>query len=205
MIKNVIFDFGGVLYDINFALTFDAFKHLGIPDFEQLFSQFNADPLFEDLETGRIRPAAFYEKIRELTSQDFSNDQIKEAWNALLIGYRKPSLDFLVSLQNNYKLFLLSNTNQIHYEHFAPQLKAQTQYHNLESFFSHAYYSHEMGRRKPDTDTFEYVLRDAGIQAEETLFIDDSYTNLPNAERLGMKTHLLQPGEKVEQLDYSTF
>ncbi len=205
MKKNIIFDFGGVLYNIDFRLTFEAFEKLGITNFEQMFSQFEANTLFQDLETGRIRPAAFYEKIKNIAPQPLSNEQVKDAWNALLLGYRTTSLDFLISLKEKYNLFLLSNTNQIHYDHFAPQLQEQTKYTTLESFFTKAYYSHEVGMRKPNKEVFEFVLNNGELRAEETLFIDDSFTNFPEAENLGIKTHLLKPGQYIEQLDYDSF
>lgn len=205
MIKNIIFDFGGVIYNLDFKLTFNAFEKLGFSDFENMFSQFNADALFQELETGLITPGVFYERIKQVAAQPVTDEQIKNAWNALLLGYRKPSLDFLTALGEQYNLFLLSNTNQIHYEHFAPQLKEQTKYSSLESFFDKAYYSHKIGMRKPDKSTFGFVLNDAGISAADTLFIDDSYTNLPNAESMGIKTHLLQPGELIEHLDYTRY
>ncbi|ULT44430.1 HAD-IA family hydrolase [Niabella defluvii] len=100
---------------------------------------------------------------------------------------------------------MLSNTNQIHYDYFTAQFLAQTPYLSLESFFTKAYYSQNIGLRKPDIEVFEYILKDAGIKAEETLFIDDSYTNFPNAEKLGMKIYLLKPGMLIEDIDYKSF
>lgn len=205
MIKNIIFDFGGVLYNISFKNTFDAFEKLGFDNFEEMFSQHKANLLFQNLETGKITPEAFYNKIKEIAPQPVTNEQIKDAWNAMLINFRMPSLDFLVSLKKEYNLLLLSNTNQIHYDHFSAQLQRQTPYHSLNDFFTKAYYSHVIGLRKPDTEVFEFILNDAVIKAEETLFVDDSFSNFPNAEILGMKTHLLNPGGQIEDIDYKKY
>ncbi|WP_018627019.1 HAD family hydrolase [Niabella aurantiaca] len=201
MIKNVIFDFGGVLLNLDFKRSFAAFEALGFADFEDRFSQYVAAPIFQDLEKGLIAAPAFYEGLRSLLQQPVPDVQLEQAWNAMLLDYRKPSLDFLIPLANRYNLFLLSNTNRIHYEHFSKTLKEQTAYPSLESFFKKAYYSHEINRRKPDADTYAFVLEDAGIEAGETLFIDDSITNLPTAQGLGIQTHLLLPEERIEFLE----
>ncbi|MCH5599736.1 HAD family hydrolase [Niabella ginsengisoli] len=205
MIKNILFDFGGVFYNLDFKKTFEAFEKMGFSDFENMFSQYNADSLFQDLETGKITPAAFYTRIKEIAPKDVTDEQIRDAWNALLLGFRESSLDYLLELKKEYNLYLLSNTNQIHYEYFANQLSEQTKHKLLESFFIKAYYSQNVGLRKPDIEVFEFILKDAGIKPEETLFVDDSYTNFPNAEKLGMKIHLLKPDELIENIDYKSF
>lgn len=205
MIKNILFDFGGVIYDIDFSKTSEAFKKLGFTNFDDSFSQYQADALFQQLETGAISPEEFYTKIQSLLPNPATNEQIRNAWNALLLGYRQTSLAYLAELKKEYNLFLLSNTNQIHYDYFAAQLLEQTDYPSLDSFFTKAYYSQNIGLRKPATEVFEYILQDAGIKADETLFIDDSYTNFPNAEKLGMKIYLLKPGMLIENIDYNSF
>lgn len=202
MLKNIIFDFGGVLYNIDFKRTASAFEKLGCNNFEALYSQHHADPFFIDFEKGLITPDNFYSALKELTSVDLSNDDIRMAWNALLINYRKKSLDFLIQLSQQYNLFLLSNTNQIHYDYFSAQLKKETPYPSLESFFKKAYFSHEIHLRKPDFNSYEFVLTDAGINAAETLFIDDTESNIPNAQSLGIKTHLLKKEERIEHLAF---
>lgn len=201
MIKNVIFDFGGVLLNLDFNRTFRAFEELGFNDFEQKFSQYSADPLFRKIEKGIISPVEFYDGLRVLLKKNIGDNDLEFAWNAMLLDYRKPSLDFLIPLAKRYRLFLLSNTNKIHYDHFSKTLQEETGYLSLESFFTKTWLSHEIHLRKPDKETYEFVLNDAGIIANETLFIDDSYTNLPAAKELGIQTHLLLPEERVEYLE----
>ena len=205
MIKNILFDFGGVLYDIDFTKAFAAFEKLGFTDFENMYSQHDADTLFQDLETGKITPDAFYNRIKAMAPKPVTDEQIKEAWNALLLGFREESLNYLVELKDKYNLYLLSNTNKIHFDHFDNQLREQTKYQSLSSFFTKAYYSQDAGFRKPNMEVFEYIVKDAGINPEETLFIDDSYSNFPNAEKIGMKIHLLQPGERIENVDLEKY
>lgn len=205
MVKNIIYDFGGVLFNIDFKKTFEAFKKLGYKDFEEMYSQHSADPLFQDLETGKINDKEFYNQLSTILPHPSTNEQLKDAWNALLINYRKKSLDFLNTLKSDYNLYLLSNTNAIHYAHFSQMLTEETAYKKLEDFFTKAWFSHEIHRRKPDVETYEFVLNDGGLHASETLFIDDTFSNLPPAEQVGIKTHLLKAGEKIEDLDYSGF
>lgn len=204
MIKNIVFDFGGVLFNIDFNRSFEAFKKLGYKHFEEKYSQHEADPLFQKLEKGQISAGDFYTGLNSMLPHPADNEKLKTAWNALLINYRKESLDFLPTLATDYNLFLLSNTNEIHYEAFSKKLVEQTGYSSLESFFIKAWYSHKINMRKPDIEIFEFILKDAGIKAEETLFIDDSYSNLPNAEKVGIKTYLLKPGQKIQDIDYSS-
>lgn len=205
MIKNIIYDFGGVLLNLDFKRSFDAFEKLGYSDFDQMFAQHNADDLFQKLETGKISNEDFYTQLAAIAPQPVTHVQLKDAWNAMLVNYRINSLKFLITLKNNYNLFLLSNTNAIHYDHFSQMLRGETGYQKLENFFSKAWFSHEIKRRKPDVATFEFVLNDAGLEAAETLFIDDSHSNLPNAESIDIKTHLLKPAERIEDLNYSGY
>ncbi len=205
MIKNILFDFGGVLYNIDFAKTITAFEQRGFSSFENMFSQHKANAFFQNLETGKITPDEFYKTIQAVAPKATTTEQIQNAWNALLLGYRTESLRFLITLKQHYNLFLLSNTNQIHYDYFTHQLQQKTPYNSLDSFFTKAYYSHKIGLRKPDTAVFEYVTNDAGILANETLFIDDTHSNFPNAEKLGMKTHLLLSDETIETLQYNNY
>ncbi|MFT3902583.1 MAG: HAD family phosphatase [Niabella sp.] len=200
MIRNIILDFGGVLFNIDYHKTTDAFVALGFTDFNEMFTQHNADELFQSLETGSISTPDFYKRLQMILEFPVEEYELESAWNAMLLGYRKESLDFLKSLSEKYNLYLLSNTNEIHYNRFSKMLPEQTPYQSLESFFTKAWFSHRIHLRKPDRQTFEFVLNDGGLKPEETLFIDDSYSNLGTPEALGIHTHLLLPEERIETL-----
>lgn len=197
-IKNIIFDLGGVLLDIDYQRTIDAFKKLGIENFEEMFSQFKADELFEKLETGDITEADFYSAIKSRTNAKISNAEIEIAWNALLMDFRTESLQFLEKLSKSYKLYLLSNTNSIHLKCFKQLFVEQTRKPLLDEYFIKAWYSNEVGLRKPHASIFQFVLDDENLVAEETLFIDDTLMNIEGALKLGFKTHHLLPTEKIE-------
>jgi FMN phosphatase YigB (HAD superfamily) len=199
-IKNIVFDLGGVLLNIDYHRTSRAFQQLGFKNFEQLYSQFQANELFENLETGKISEDFFYGEIQKYATEEIQQKDIYLAWNAMLLDFRISSLDFLDSIKDKYRLFLLSNTNIIHLTAFKEILKKETGKPSLDAYFIKSYYSHEIKLRKPYKDIYEFILKDGNMIAEETLFIDDSYNNIEAAKELGIKTHLLLPGERIEEL-----
>lgn len=200
-IKNIIFDLGGVLLNIDYHATSKAFHDLGASDFDALFTQFTANHLFESLETGEIEPGQFYSAVSEHCRPGTTENEIREAWNAMLLDFRKPSIDALGKLGAKYNIYLLSNTNAIHLEAFGRSFTEETGQPSIDNYFIRTYYSHLIGRRKPYVETYQYVLGDAGLIAEETLFIDDSLNNIEGAREAGLKVHHLLPGQYIEQLD----
>ena len=200
-IKNIIFDLGGVLLNVDYHKTADAFRRLGVHQFDDLYSQAAANPLFEDLETGNIQDDEFYQIISQYCTPNTSRDALMAAWNEILLDFRKGSLEYLRKLSKKYTLFLFSNTNSIHLVAFNKILAKETGEPSLDNYFTKSYYSHVIGKRKPYPETFEWILKDANINADETLFIDDSIKNIEGAKMAGIQTHLLLPNEKVEDLN----
>lgn len=195
--KNLIFDLGNVLYDIDFVKMYNAFDALGIPNFENHFTLNKSDQIFFDLEKGLINENQFCEGFNNLYSLNLTKDQIIGAWNALLIGYRKESIEWIKANNGKYATFLYSNTNQIHYDHFIPQFEREIG-GNFENLFKTPYYSHKMGQRKPDPASFQFILDKEGLVAQETLFIDDNEPNVIAAASIGLQVLYLQPGMRVE-------
>jgi putative hydrolase of the HAD superfamily len=199
-IKNIIFDLGGVLLDIDYLKTAKAFSDLGVQDFGTLYSQANANHLFEALETGTISEDDFYKSLQGYCRPATSREQMQEAWNAILLDFRVESLAVLEQLKTRYTIFLLSNTNSIHLTAFNQILLKQTGKSSLDGYFIKSYYSHLINKRKPYVATYDWVLQDAQIVAEETLFIDDSINNIQGAMEAGIQTHCLLPHETIQQL-----
>ena len=197
-IKNIVFDLGGVLLDIDYNLTSQGFEKLGYSDFKKMYSQYAADELFENLETGKIKNDDFFIKMKSIKS-DITTEQIIYAWNAMLLDFRCNSFNFIEQLSGKYTIFLLSNTNAIHHAAFSKLFESKYN-RSMDSYFTKAYYSHQIGLRKPNDNIFDFVLEDASIKAHETLFIDDSYNNIETAKSLKWETHLLQKGEMIEQV-----
>lgn len=198
--KNILFDFGGVLFNIDFQLTIKAFKELGFEDFDNMFSQYKINNFFADFEKGLITDEAFYDILIKESSVSVNKEDIKNAWNKMLLSYRMESMEYLKILQEKYSLFLLSNTNSIHYNDFMASLNNIKEANPLNSYFTKAWYSHEIGYRKPDFNCYEFILEDAGIVAAETLFIDDTAVNLEAAKKLGFQTHLMLATDRIENL-----
>jgi len=199
-IKNIIFDLGGVLLDIDYYKTSNAFKVLGVHQFDELYSQATANHLFEALETGEISEEDFYQSIQGYCSPHTTMPQMQGAWNAILLDFRKESLNVLERLKEKYNLFLLSNTNSIHLAAFNQILLKQTGKTSLDEYFTKSYYSHVIRMRKPYPATYQWVLKDGNMIAAETLFIDDSVINIKGADEVGIRTHLLLPTERIEDL-----
>ena len=199
-IKNLLFDLGGVLLNIDYHKTADAFKKLGVTKFDELYSQAGANDLFEALETGKITEADFYATLQQYCNPNTSKEQIEAAWNSMLLNFRIKSLDWLKSLKGQYDIFLLSNTNSIHLKAFNKIFKEEVNQLSLDDYFIKAYYSHNIQMRKPYTETYHFVLNDAGLKAEETLFIDDSINNIEGAKLAGLQVHHLSDGSKIENM-----
>lgn len=195
--KNLIFDLGNVLYDIDFTKMYAAFDELGIPNFENHFTLNKSDQIFFDLELGLISQQQFCEGFNALYNLDLQKQQIITAWNSLLIGYRKESIEWVKNHNGKYATFLYSNTNQIHYDYFIPQFEQQMG-GNFENLFKTPYFSHKMGQRKPDPASFLHILEKEGLIAEETIFIDDNEPNVKAAASVGLQVLYLQPGMTVE-------
>jgi FMN phosphatase YigB (HAD superfamily) len=121
-------------------------------------------------------------------------------YSRVCISSRKSSLDFLESIKGKYRLFLLSNTNIIHFTAFKEILQKEAGKASLDEYFIKSYYSHEIKLRKPYKDIYEFILKDGDMKAEETLFIDDTIDNIEAAKKIGIQIHLLLPGERIEKL-----
>ena len=197
ILKNIIFDFGGVIINIDYRLTARAFEKLGVDNFENLFSQKAQSHLFDKLETGKIAPPDFRNELRDIINLNLSDEQIDAAWNAMLLDYPKHRLDFLRNIQQHYRTFLLSNTNQIHKDCYYRSLHNEHSFNNLDVLFEKLYFSHEVGLRKPDPAIYKLVLDQNRLKPEETLFIDDSLQNLATPQSLGIQVYHLTNGEDI--------
>lgn len=193
-IKHIIFDLGGVILNIDYKRTEQAFTALGVKDFSSLYSQFNANPLFEDLETGRVESDAFVTAMLPYLPEGTTPEAITGAWNAMLLDFPLARLQLLQQLRQHYSLYLLSNTNAIHLAAFNAILEKSRGIPSLDEFFDKSYYSHQIGYRKPEKEAYQVILDENNLQPAETLFIDDTLPNVEAARELGIQTiHLQAP------------
>lgn len=195
-IKNIIFDFGGVILNIDYTLTERAFAGLGLTDFHKIYSQATQKDLFDRLETGKISPAAFRAEIRKYIGEA-TDAQIDKAWNAMLLDLPAERVALLDRLRATHRIFLLSNTNEIHYKAFTAYMKETFKRDIFSEVFEKAYVSHKIKMRKPDAEVFEFVLRENGLNKDETLFIDDSIQHIEGAKKVGLNALFLEKGKTI--------
>jgi glucose-1-phosphatase len=204
-IKNIIFDYGNVIFLIDFKRTQHTFTELGIENVERFFGHTGHDPLFDAFEQGFISAAEFRDGIRRITKRpELTDIQIDQAWNTLLIGVPPVNHHILLKAKEKYRTFLLSNTNEIHYKWIINYLQNEYHLQSNEGLFEKDYYSHLMKMRKPDAQIFEYIMRENNLRADETLFIDDSPQHIEGAKKLELQTHLLSAPETLEDFMYSS-
>ncbi len=189
--KNIIFDLGGVIINIDLPLTMTAFEELGIKDVPKLFSTTLQQQLFDFQEKGTITSAQFRDEIRKFSTVHLLDSQIDEAWNALLLDLPKARLELLEKVKRSHRTFLLSNTNEIHIQTIQHYLNKEYGISDLSSFFEKTYLSYQLGMRKPDAELFKLVLDENKLNPSETLFIDDTKQHILAAEKLGIQTYWL--------------
>ena len=201
-IKNIIFDLGGVILDIDLLKGVSAMKQLGITDFESASKKFHQTNTFLNFEKGLISEQEFLEKLKEENKVEFNKQNFIAAWNNIIVGFRREPIELIDKLNKScrFKTFLLSNTNSLHKDFYTGILREQYSINGLEDLFEKVYFSHEINMRKPDAEIYHYVLKDGKMEPEETLFIDDSQANIETAEALGLETFHLVEGTSVNDL-----
>lgn len=186
IIKNIIFDLGGVLLNIDQHATINAFKELGVNNFDEFFTFAKQSHLFDRLDKGEISPEDFRDEIRRISGRDLDDKDIDAAWNAMLHDLPRERITLLEMAREHYRTFLLSNTNAIHYPTYTRYMKDTYGYSSLSKLFERDYLSHEVGMRKPDPGIFNFVLEENNLNPRETLFIDDTERHVEGARKTGI-------------------
>lgn len=187
MIKNIIFDWGGVLIHLDKERCTEAFRKLGIEVGDELTNPYGQRTDLMGFEKGEMTIAEFHDTVRRIYASELTDAQIDEAWNALLLDIPTYKLDTLLGLKQHYRLFLLSNTNAVHWEEGRKRFNYQG-YH-AEDYFDMIFLSHEIHELKPSAEAFSKVVQLADIKPEETLFIDDLKASCLSAGALGFQTY----------------
>ena len=196
-IKNLIFDLGGVIIGIDYFSTINKFKELGIENFDSLYGQFKQTNLFDLYEKGLIAPAQFRESIQQIGGIQIENDLFDNAWNAMILEMPSKNPQLLQNLKLHFNTYLLSNTNEIHLEHFFKYVDNEHDIKDFDQFFHKTYYSCRMSMRKPDVEIFQKIIDENHLIPEETLFIDDTFINLEGALQTNIQAYHLQAGEQI--------
>lgn len=198
MIDTILFDLGGVLIDVDYHRTADAFNALGFDGFEAIYSKAQQDHLFDGFEIGALSPSEFRARIRSLHGNGITDEQVDHCWNAMLGRIPQERIDLVHRLKERYRVLLLSNTNAIHVPAFERIIAEDNGIADFKALFDGAYYSCEMGLRKPDVAAFHHVLSRHAAEPARTLFIDDSIQHVVGAREAGLSAeHLDLTGEDV--------
>jgi glucose-1-phosphatase len=201
MIKNVIFDFGGVFFEIDYHAPVREFKKLGFENFEEIYSQAAQSDLFDLAETGKISNEDFYKKIESYCPAGTTRQQVIDAWNSILLFIDESKVDIAREVKlKGYPTFLLSNTNAIHVAEFERMIDEKMGLPNFKSCFDKVYYSNEIGIKKPYPETFLAVCEWNNLEPSETLFIDDSLQHVEGAKKAGLQAAHLKPGNSLRDI-----
>jgi glucose-1-phosphatase len=186
--KNIIFDLGGVILDLDVPRTLQAFAHASDLPVETVMHLFRSSTGFEKYERGEFDDDEFRDFVRQLYGISISDHELDQCWNSMLGPIPSVKLELLTNLKAKYPTFLLSNTNTIHLNYVNSVVLPAQNIPSLDGYFHRAYYSHFMGKRKPEPEIFQQVLAENNLKASETLFLDDNADNIAGAAAVGLQT-----------------
>ena len=199
-IKNIIFDLGGVILDIDESLILKELKKNGIDSIQLIHSK-EFEEIMSCFDTGIYTASTFRKRMKALIGQEKMTDQkFDSIWNAMLLDIPRERIEAIEQVKKHYKIFLMSNTNEIHYDLYIRDLQLRFGYNEFDELFHKSYFSFAEHLEKPDPRFFELILDHEGLQPEETLFIDDTEANIKAAQSLGIQTYHISREELVRNL-----
>jgi FMN phosphatase YigB (HAD superfamily) len=194
-IKNIIFDFGAVVINIYIPNAYRSFAKLSGKTPEEVRNLFESQGAYADFEVGKMSNEEFYSLLRKELNINSSEEELDEAWNSMLLDIPKERVEKLKELRTRYTILLLSNTNAIHVKKMKEIFLENFGIEDFTKLFHIPYLSYEVGLLKPNASIYEYVLKDAGIKREETIFLDDNADNVKSALGIGLPTVQVLPGK----------
>lgn len=198
-IKNLIFDMGGVLIDLDRDACVEAFREIGYAEADELLNNYAPKGAFRQLEIGNFSPEEFYAYVRNHIGAHITSDQIENAFLKFLNGLPAYKLDMLCELRKRFNIYMLSNTNAIMMPYIRETYFTQCGL-TFEDYFDRAFLSFEMKLMKPDDEIFLRMIADASIDPAQSLLIDDGKANIETARRLGFETYLASPEEDFRHI-----
>ena len=198
-IKNILFDLGGVIINLDYQRTIDEFSALAGFNANTIFTQEIQLQVFDSFEKGEINEKEFLNQLSSLLKIT-DTEKIINAWNAMLLDFPLNRIQLLEKVKKNYNTFLFSNTNSIHFTAFSKILFNTHKLNSLSPLFKKDYYSHTLGMRKPDPASFLFIIQEQKIIPSETIFIDDSFQHIQGAQTAGLKTIWLEQGLQITEL-----
>jgi glucose-1-phosphatase len=199
-VKNILFDFGGVVLDIDPIQTLNELQKLGFEDVDLLEKPEFKEQIMNKFERGILTPESFRKKIRSYLGLELCDQEIDDAWNALLLDIPKERIRVIEQAKEHYNIFLLSNSNEIHYDVYVRDLQLRFGYREFDQLFHKAYFSFDLHLSKPNPEIFEFVMDQHKLLPQETLFIDDTLEHIESANSLGLQTYHLQKPVRLRDL-----
>lgn len=197
-IKNVVFDMGGVLVDLDREACIREYNKIGYTEADKLLDPYVQTGIFLELEKGTITPQDLHAYIQR-SCPEATGQMIDEALFAFVTGLPQSKLDMLLSLRKRYNVYMLSNTNEIMFP-YIEQKWFSTGGHTIDDYFDRLFLSYKMGVVKPGKEIFEMMTGQGNMIPEQTLFIDDATANVATAQELGFRTYLAAPNEDLNHL-----
>lgn len=199
-IKNIIFDLGGVILDIDENVVYKELEKMGIEISELAHSKEFVE-ILSKFDTGIYTAATFRKKTKQFIGQEkMTDEKFDSIWNAMLLDIPRERIEAIEKVKKHYKIFLMSNTNVIHYDLYVRDLQLRFGYNEFDELFNKSYFSFAEHLEKPDPRFFELILDHEGLLPEETLFIDDTAENIETAKSLGINTYHISREELVRNL-----
>ncbi len=200
LFKNLIFDIGNVIVDIDYAVPVREFQKLAITDFSTIVSYSKQHHIFDQFEKGQISVNYFHNELRKFLRPDVTDQQILAAWNSILLDYPAYKFDLLQQLKSNYRVLALSNINETHVKAIDEAVKEKFGAKAFSDYFHHAYYSNEVGWRKPEKEIYALVIAKENLTPAETFFVDDKPENVEAAKEAGLQAYELKHPSELENL-----
>ena len=198
-IKNIVFDLGGVLVDLDFKSAINGLQEAGFANVKEQLQAFDRGGIFQKFELGEVNADEFRTAIRENSTVTLTDEEVDTLWNLMLLEIPREKLELILELRGKYMVYLLSNTNPIHWDYVCKNAFNYRGF-RVNDYFEETFLSYEMHLAKPDKAIFEKVLEEANLLPEETLFIDDSEANCQAAEELGIHTHHYHIGDDLSKI-----
>ena len=198
-IKNIVFDLGGVLVDLDFKAAINGLQQAGFANVKEQLMAFDQGGIFQKFELGEMTADEFRTAIRENSTVTLTDEEIDALWNAMLLEIPREKLELILDLRGKYMVYLLSNTNSIHWDYVCKNAFNYRGF-RVNDYFEESFLSYEMHLAKPNKAIFEKVLHDANLLPEETLFIDDSEANCKAAEEVGIHAHHYHIGDDLSKV-----
>lgn len=203
MIKNIVFDFGGVIADIDRDKAVQAFIKLGLKDAETRLDKYHQTGIFQGLEEGKLSADEFREELGKLCGRSLSVEETRQAWLGFFTGVDLRKLDYILELGKSYRVYILSNTNP-YVMSWACSPEFSSRGKSLADYCDKLYLSYQIGCTKPESEIFHHMLEDSGMIPSEILFVDDGGANIRMGNELGMHTYRPENGadwrEELAQL-----